>query len=199
MCLSRSRNSYSVAVGKSEGLYCTLGCSMQAGLRASGSPMGMPRGTPGPPWEFFLPLVYRGKNLKWTGELCELQLFDAVLWCGGLFEVGPFVKAGLELLFVQPWVTCLLERPTESSVSCSGGHGAARATCLWACSNIPVASASRWGLCKPNTSFAAGLWPTYRLRPELPCRAVLAWWWFFSEWGSSPGEPRITYTPSARP
>lgn len=172
---------------------------MQAGLRASGSPMGMPRGTPGPPWEFFLPLIYRGKNLKWTGELCELQLFDAVLWCGGLFEVGPFVKAGLELLFIQPWVMCLLERPTESSVSCSGGHGAARATCLWACSNIPVAFASRWGLCKPNTSFAVGLWPTYGLRPELPCRAVLAWWWFFSEWGSSPGEPRITYTPSARP
>lgn len=144
-----------------------------------------------------LPLGYQGKNLKWTGKLFELQLFDAVLCCGGLRWVFLRRLGSSISSYSLEW--CAWWRDLESSVSCCGGHGAASATRLWACSNTPVAFAWTWDLCKPNTSFAAGLWPMQRLGPKLPCRAALEWGWFFSEWESLLGEPQITYTPSARP
>lgn len=173
MCLSRSRNSYSVAVSKSEGLYCALGCSIQAVFKASGSPVWMPRGTLGPVRALLL--CYQGRT--WNDE--EGSVNPSSMQCWGVQVCLRWVKVllqspGLMHLFIQPWVMCLPEEPTESSVSCSGGHGAASATRLWACSNIPVTFARTQDLCKLKSSFTTAVWPMYSLRPELPWRAALA-------------------------
>ena len=186
MFLSHSRNSYSVAVGRSEGLYCALGCSRQAALKASGSPMCMSRGTLGPPRALLL--SYWGST--WNDQegsvnpSCSMRsrsLQACLGWGRVLLQ-----SSGLGHLFIQPGAKWLPEGPAESSVPCSSGHQAAGTTGLRACLNIPVTLARTRDVCKPKSSFATaihhtvGVWASTRSGAGIMVlffRAGIFTWW----------------------